>query len=144
RITVSNWRRTGPRALADLGRPNRSYNGKRETDRMTLTIAADPAPIAIDEHGVARVSGTRVTLDTVVTAFQLGETPEQIALNYDTLTLADIYDPIAYYLRHRPEIDAYLGARKQQREEIRQLADARLDRQGIRERLLARAAQRGR
>jgi uncharacterized protein (DUF433 family) len=116
----------------------------RRTGRMTLTIATDPAPIVIDEHGFARVNGTRVTLDTVVTAFQLGETPEQIALNYDTLTLADIYDTIAYYLRHRPEIDAYLGARKQRREEIRQLADARLDRPGIRERLLTRAAQQGR
>lgn len=50
---------------------------------MTLTIAADPAPITIDEHGVARVGGTRVTLDTVITAFQLGETAQSIALNYD-------------------------------------------------------------
>src|SRR5689334_946462 len=99
---------------------------------MTLTIAADPTPIKIDEHGVARVGGTRVTLDTVITAFQLGDTAEAIALNYDTLTLADIYDTIAYYLRHRSEGDAYLGDSKCQRDEIRKLADARLDRQGIR------------
>lgn len=45
---------------------------------------------------------------------------------------------------HRPEVDAYLGDGKQQREELRKLADAKLDRQGIRERLLARAAQRAR
>lgn len=45
---------------------------------MTLTIALEPAPIATDPHGVVRVAKTRVTLDTVVTAFLEGCTPEEI------------------------------------------------------------------
>ena len=36
---------------------------------MTLSIALEPAPIETDAYGVVRVSRTRVTLDTVVTAF---------------------------------------------------------------------------
>lgn len=51
-------------------------------------------------------------LDTVVAAFEQGATPEEIGLRYDTLDLADVYAAIAYYLRHRDEVGAYLRARK--------------------------------
>jgi uncharacterized protein (DUF433 family) len=107
---------------------------------MSLSIAADPVPIAIDAHGVARVGRTRVTLDSVIIAFQLGATVERIARSYDTLRPADIHGAIAYYLRHTAEVDDYLAAGKRQKAEIRRLADAGLDRQGLRERLLARVA----
>jgi len=36
------------------------------------------------------------------------------------MTLADIYAVIAYYLRHREEIEAYLDAREQRAEEVHQ------------------------
>lgn len=45
---------------------------------MTLAIALEPAPIETDLQGVVRVAKTRVTLDTVVTAFLEGCTPEEI------------------------------------------------------------------
>ncbi len=35
---------------------------------MPLVIAAEPIPVEIDADGVARVGGTRVTLDTIVAA----------------------------------------------------------------------------
>ena len=108
---------------------------------MSLSITADPVPIAIDAHGVARVGGTRVTLDSVIIAFQLGATVEQIARSYDTLSLADIHATIAYYLRHTAEVDDYLAAAKRRKAEIREFDDAQLDdRQGLRERLLSRVA----
>jgi len=44
-----------------------------------------------DTHGVVRVAKTRVTLDTVVTAFLEGCTPEEIAEQYPSLQLSEIY-----------------------------------------------------
>jgi uncharacterized protein (DUF433 family) len=90
---------------------------------MTLTIGGDPASITIDPDGVARVGGTRVTLDTVVGAFEQGATPEEIALRYDTLQLADVYAAIAYYLKHRAEVDHYLAKRRLDAERVRREPD---------------------
>jgi hypothetical protein len=41
---------------------------------MTLTNTTDVVPFRVDTDGVARVGGTRVTLDTVVAAFSEGAT----------------------------------------------------------------------
>lgn len=54
------------------------------------------------------VGGTRVTLDTLVAAFDAGATAEEIAQQYPSVALADVYAVIAYYLLHQPEIQAYL------------------------------------
>jgi uncharacterized protein (DUF433 family) len=57
---------------------------------MTLTISLEPAPIKTDDRGVVRVAETRVTLDTIVTAFLEGCTPEEIKEQYPSLQLSDI------------------------------------------------------
>ena len=55
------------------------------------------------------ISGTRVSLDSVALAFLEGLSPETIATEcFSTLTLEQVYGAIAYYLAHRPAIDAYL------------------------------------
>src|ERR1700690_3798151 len=55
------------------------------------------------------ISGTRVSLDSVVLTFLEGLSPETIAGEcFPTLTLEQVYGAIAYYLAHRAEIDAYL------------------------------------
>jgi phosphoenolpyruvate carboxylase len=63
-------------------------------------------------------------------------------LRYPTLTLADTYSVIAYYLRHRDEVDAYLEERRRQAEEIRRKVEERYPTAQIRERLLARRTER--
>ncbi len=76
-------------------RPNLSvycYNRKRITENqnaMTLSIAAGPIPLAVSPDGAVRAGGTRVTLDTVVFAFNQGATAEEIAYQYPALNLAD-------------------------------------------------------
>ena len=105
---------------------------------MTLDVVADPLPLQIDEDGVARVGGTRVTLDTVVAAFADGATAEEIVQQYPSVALADVYAVLGYYLRHRPEVDAYLQRRAQQALAVRQQNEQRTDPLGVRERLLAR------
>jgi uncharacterized protein (DUF433 family) len=105
---------------------------------MTLTIASEPIPMAADNNGVVRVGGTRVTLDTVVGAFVDGCSAEEIVLQYPALRLADVYAVVSYYLRHKQEVDAYLGLRNKEAGQIRQKVEVRWDPAGIRERLAAR------
>lgn len=85
---------------------------------MTITIAVEKAPLVTDSQGVVRVANTRVTLDTVVTAFLEGCTPEEIGEQYPSLQLPDVYLAIGYYLRHRDEVQAYLAERQRQSEKI--------------------------
>jgi hypothetical protein len=78
-------------------------------------------------------------LELVMRAFQDGATPEAIAQRYPTATLADIYAVIAYSLRHREDIEAYLAEREQQAQEVRQRIERHQgDLADLRARLLAR------
>lgn len=81
-------------------------------------------PLRADEHGTIRVSGTRVTLDTVVARYHQGDSPEDIHEGFDVLPLNDIYAVIAYYLAHREEFDAYLQRRDAEAEQIRREIEA--------------------
>ncbi len=67
------------------------------------------------------VTGARVSLDSVVIAFQGGLSPETIAFEcFPSLTLEQVYGAIAYYLGHKAEIDEYLEAADAEFEELRQ------------------------
>jgi len=108
---------------------------------MGLTIVNEPAPMQATEDGVVRVGGTRVTLDTVVAAFEEGATAEEIVQQYPALRLADAYAVIGYYLRHRSEVEAYLAERGKHSTEIRQQNQKRFEPSGVRARLLARRSR---
>jgi uncharacterized protein (DUF433 family) len=86
-----------------------------------------------------RVGGSRVLLELVIRAFEDGATPEAIVHRYATLTLADVYAVVAYYLRHRGEVDAYLARREVTASELRRRVEAdQGDLSEIRARMLAR------
>jgi uncharacterized protein (DUF433 family) len=108
-----------------------------------LAIVAEPMPLATDKHGVVRVGGTRVTLDSVIYAFKEGSTAEEIVQGFPSLSLADVYAVIAYYLRHQADVEAYLEEQERQAEEVRRKDEARFDQRGLRERLLARRNAQG-
>jgi uncharacterized protein (DUF433 family) len=105
---------------------------------MTISIETKPVPLCADAAGVLRVGNTRVSLDSVLAAFDEGATPEEVVQQYDVLSLADVYVVIGYYLEHKSEIDAYLSERGLQREQLRQEVEARHSPHEIRARLLAR------
>ncbi len=107
---------------------------------MAFVISPDPVPLRIDEGGSVRVGKTRVTLDTVITAFLLGNSPEEIANSFPSLDLADVYAVVAYYLRHRPEVEAYLEEGERKAEEVRGMVESQPGYKEFRERLLARRA----
>lgn len=110
---------------------------------MSLVVVADPVPFATDADGVVRVGGTRVTLDTLVAAYQEGASPETIADQYPALRLADVYTALGYYIRHQEEVGAYLRGRRQQAAQVRQENETCFRPRGVRERLLARRGAQG-
>ena len=115
-----------------------------EVNGAVLLIETEPVPLEKDADGVVRVDGTRVTLDTVVAAFEEGATAKEIVYQYPSLDLATVYSVVGYYLQHRQDVEAYLLWRRQERERVREQNQAVVDSRGIRDRLLARRAAEGR
>lgn len=106
---------------------------------MEIVLQTEAPPLRRDSSGALRVGSSRVLLELVIRAFEDGATPETIAQQYPTMTLADIYGVIAYYLRHRKEVDAYLAERERQAEEVRRQIERRQgDMTEVSRRLLAR------
>jgi len=66
-------------------------------------------------NGGYYVAGTRISLDSVVYAFNRGDSPERILERYPLLDkVSRVYGAIAFYLDHQAEIDAYLEAGKRE------------------------------
>ncbi|MBY0503012.1 MAG: DUF433 domain-containing protein [Bryobacteraceae bacterium] len=59
-------------------------------------------------HGGYYLAGTRISLDSVVHAFNEGQSPEAIQEDFPSLKRAQIYGAIAFYLDHQAEINQYL------------------------------------
>lgn len=109
---------------------------------MSLVVEQmEPVPLIPGSDGVIRVAGTRVTLDTVAYAFEQGATAEEIAQQYPSLPLADVYSVLAYLLRHQSPVRDYLRERAARSLAIRQENEHRFDPAGFRSRLLARRKQ---
>jgi uncharacterized protein (DUF433 family) len=83
-------------------------------------------PLRTDEHGAIRIGSTRVLLELVIHAYYMGETPEGIVDSYPSLTTADVYAVIGYYLANRETIDAYVRQRDAQAEQLLQELEANL------------------
>ena len=91
---------------------------------VMLTVREEKIPLREDEEGVIYIGETRVTLDCVVEMFEHGASPEEIAEEYDSLELADIYAVLTYYLRHREEVTRYLADQGAHSEEASKPFDA--------------------
>ncbi len=91
---------------------------------MNLSFETEAPPIHVDEFGVCRISGTRVTLESIVGGFLQGETPEQIHEGFPTVPLSDVYTVIAYYLKHHDQVDAYLKQTEDNEERVRRSIDS--------------------
>jgi len=59
-------------------------------------------------EGGYRLTGSRVSLDSIVYDWRNGLSPEAIVQNFDTLSLEQVYGAITYYLAHREEVDDHL------------------------------------
>jgi len=61
-----------------------------------------------EREGAYYVAGSRVSLASIIHAFREGASPETIRQNFPSLSLAQVYGAIAFYLSHPQESEAYL------------------------------------
>lgn len=59
--------------------------------------------------GTIRIGNTRVSLETIIDSYRLGQRPEEIHAGFPSVDLADIYALIAYYLKNRAAVEQYLA-----------------------------------
>jgi uncharacterized protein (DUF433 family) len=104
---------------------------------MTVSISTSEFRYNLTAAGVMRVGSTRVSIDSVIHAFKQGYSPEEIALDFDSLTLGEVYSAINYYLQHKDEVEKYLAERASQEEQLRSEVETRFDPRVVRDRLLS-------
>jgi len=79
----------------------------------------------VEQHdGGYWITGTRISLDSIVYAFLRGASPESIARSCPLLTLEEVYGAIAFYLAHQSEVDTYLQQGEAEFAALRQAARA--------------------
>jgi uncharacterized protein (DUF433 family) len=111
----------------------------RGTGKATAPAAGlEGVPFETTGDGTRRFPGSRIPIDTVISAFEDGATAEAIAQQYPTLALADIYQFLGYYLKHRDETEVYLAERRVRAAQVRAENESRWNPAGIRKRLRSR------
>ena len=73
-------------------------------------MALPESPYIDLRDGACRIAGTRVGLASIIAGFQEGESPEKLAEEFPTVTLAQVYGAIAYYLENQKLIDDFFAA----------------------------------
>ena len=108
------------------------------TQRFTFP---ETVPLTQWDNGSIRVGGTRVTLDTVIARFQVGDTPEEIQNGFPSLTIEQVNATIDWYLNHKAEADQYLEEGEREAQKIRQQIESDPEYQARRKELHRRAAE---
>jgi uncharacterized protein (DUF433 family) len=91
---------------------------------MPVLEQTHTAHIRVDDGGIARIGNTRVSvMDIVLDRTAYGLLPEQIAQEYDGLSLAQIYAALAWYYDHQVEVDAEIERRFRIAEDMRASAE---------------------
>jgi uncharacterized protein (DUF433 family) len=85
-----------------------------------------------------RIKGTRIGIESILYEYiYRGKTPEEIAEQFHTVTLEQVYATILYYLHNKDEITAYIAdwlefSRQQRQEQHQHPSPARLRFQRLR------------
>jgi len=113
---------------------------------MVAIEAVQTVPLKQWADGTIRITGTRVTLDSVLYHFKQGDSPEEIANKFPAAPLVDVYAVITYYLSHRDELEAYLKQQEAEEDAVVKKLEAdpqyQSDRKAFRELILKRWAER--
>lgn len=74
-----------------------------------------------ERDGGYYLAGTRISLDSIVHAFQDGESPEGILRSFPIAgPLVRIYGAITFYLENREKVEAYLTNQERRWEALRE------------------------
>ncbi|HVI72541.1 MAG TPA: DUF433 domain-containing protein [Pyrinomonadaceae bacterium] len=95
----------------------------------------ETVPLNQWDDGSIRVIGSRVTLDTLVHKFQVGDTFEGLHEGFPSVTVAQIKAIIGWYFDHKAEADEYLREGEEQAEKMFQELASRPESIAFHERL---------
>ena len=87
------------------------------TTRFTFP---ESVPLHEDARGSVRVIGSRVTLITIVSRYEVGDTVEEIHEGFPSVTIPQINAIIAWYLDNRAPVDGYVKEAEAKAEKLRQ------------------------
>ncbi|MCJ7784144.1 MAG: DUF433 domain-containing protein [Desulfobacterales bacterium] len=82
---------------------------RKETNHFHITMNKDIC------RGSPIIKGTRISIANIAEYYLMGLSPEEIKRELPHLSLAQIFDALAYYLDHRETIDREL---ERDREEV--------------------------
>lgn len=99
-------------------------------------------PLTMLDNGAIRITGTRVSLDSIIHHYKLGKTPESIHESFPDVSLSDIHAVIAYYLTHQETVEEYLQQQEIEADAMQQQIETQPGyqewRSDLRERIQAR------
>jgi len=98
-------------------------------------------PLTLAEDGTLRVTGLRVTLDSVIQEFKQGATAEEIQADFPSLGLGQIYSLLAYYLDHTATVEEYLCREAQAADQTRRWIAEQVDSSPLRQRIRERRSR---
>lgn len=91
---------------------------------MSAATTASYPHVTVDDHGVARVYGTRLKLTLLVGAKQAWNlSPEDMVEQFPPLTLAAVHSALAYYYDHQAKLDEQIARDREYAETMRPMLD---------------------
>jgi uncharacterized protein (DUF433 family) len=80
-----------------------------------------PTEYVEERSGAYYIAGSRVSLASLIFSFRDGASPETIRQNFPSLSLAQVYGAIAFYLSHPGESESYLHCLAEKWHELERL-----------------------
>jgi uncharacterized protein (DUF433 family) len=111
---------------------------------MTISDLLVPTvpPVREDSGGVLRIGRTRVSLDSLVAAYNEGASADELAEGFPTLTLGYIHATLGFYHQNRADLDAYLEHARTEEDRLQEETQRRFQTDAGRDRIVARRADR--
>ena len=108
--------------------------------RDNLPTLKTPLPefLSTDAYGYVQATGSRIGLQTIVRGYNNGYSPEMLALEYPSVSLATVHKVIAFYLENRGEVDRYLAECDADMEALRAASTGGPSLEELRQRMAAR------
>jgi uncharacterized protein (DUF433 family) len=117
--------------------PSTRYTVRKQLSRLSRN-ASSPGPVVRTSGGSWRIDGTRVSLDSIICAYQCDMSVESIVESFPSLSPRQVQDAIAFYLSKKVEIDQYLEEQEARWKQFQDVSQSRQD--PLLQRMRARSA----